>query len=104
MTYFDDEQSWHEAQNEYMERYAPPATMSDAHAEWHRNSGNPMGTPGCPQDACHLPDEPEGWSEYDEAAEEAKFGAAYSPVEMGYYDDDPNPYHGDMGYDDGIPF
>jgi len=29
------------------------ATMSDAHAEWHRNSGVPMGLPGCPQDACH---------------------------------------------------
>lgn len=33
------------------------ATMSDAHREWHRNTGVPMGTPGCPQDACHLPDE-----------------------------------------------
>lgn len=32
------------------------ATMADAHAEWHRNTGVPMGTPGCPQDACH-PDE-----------------------------------------------
>jgi len=32
------------------------ATMSDAHAEWHRNAGVPMGQPGCPQDACHLPD------------------------------------------------
>lgn len=30
-----------------------PATMSEAHAEWHRNSGVPMGQPGCPQDACH---------------------------------------------------
>jgi hypothetical protein len=29
------------------------ATMSDAHREWHLNSGVPMGTPGCPQDACH---------------------------------------------------
>lgn len=33
------------------------ATMADAHREWHRNAGVPMGTPGCPQDACHLPDE-----------------------------------------------
>ena len=29
------------------------ATMSDAHREWHRNTGIPMGLPGCPQDACH---------------------------------------------------
>lgn len=35
------------------------ATMADAHREWHRNAGVPMGTPGCPQDACHLPDEEE---------------------------------------------
>jgi hypothetical protein len=28
------------------------ATMSDAHSEWHRNAGVPMGQPGCPQDAC----------------------------------------------------
>jgi len=33
------------------------ATMADAHREWHRNTGSPMGTPGCPQDACHLPDD-----------------------------------------------
>lgn len=32
------------------------ATESEAHAEWHRNAGVPMGTPGCPQDACHPPD------------------------------------------------
>lgn len=31
----------------------PLATMGDAHREWHRNTGVPMGTPGCPQDACH---------------------------------------------------
>lgn len=36
-----------------------PATMGEAHAEWHRNAGVPMGTPGCPQDACH-PTEVEG--------------------------------------------
>lgn len=29
------------------------ATMADAHAEWHRNTGIPMGLPGCPPDACH---------------------------------------------------
>lgn len=32
-------------------------TQSEAHAEWHRNAGVPMGTPGCPQDACHQPDD-----------------------------------------------
>jgi hypothetical protein len=39
--------------------YAPLATEADAHAEWHRNTGVPMGTPGCPQDACHPDDEAE---------------------------------------------
>lgn len=34
------------------------ATPTEAHYEWHSNSGIPMGTPGCPQDACHR--------EYDE--------------------------------------
>lgn len=36
------------------ERYGDdrPATESEAHAEWHRNAGVPMGQPGCPQDAC----------------------------------------------------
>lgn len=31
---------------------------SEAHRDWHTATGIPMGTPGCPQDACHLP-EPE---------------------------------------------
>lgn len=39
------------------------ATMSDAHREWHLNAGVPMGQPGCPQDACHLPDD-----DFDEIA------------------------------------
>lgn len=38
--------------------WAPLATMSDAHREWHLNAGVPMGTPGCPQDACHPVEEP----------------------------------------------
>ena len=39
------------------------ATMGEAHAEWHLNAGVPMGQPGCPQDACHLPDpDPEFWA------------------------------------------
>lgn len=36
----------------YDSDYSPMATMSDAHSEWHRNAGVPMGRPGCPQDAC----------------------------------------------------
>lgn len=44
------------------------ATMSQAHAEWHRNTGVPMGTPGCPQDACHLPDE----GPYDEVTHQVQ--------------------------------
>ena len=39
------------------EDYTPLATMGDAHREWHLNAGVPMGTPGCPQDACHPPDD-----------------------------------------------
>lgn len=50
---FDADMFEAEAQREYEDRYAPLATMSDAHSEWHRNAGVPMGTPGCPQDACH---------------------------------------------------
>lgn len=47
--------------DDFDDRYSQTATESEAHAEWHRNTGIPMGTPGCPQDACHGPDE------YDEA-------------------------------------
>jgi hypothetical protein len=36
------------------------ATPSEAHAEWHLNAGVPMGTPGCPQDACHPVDDDYG--------------------------------------------
>lgn len=34
------------------ERFSVLATPSDAHREWHRNTGIPVGLPGCPQDAC----------------------------------------------------
>jgi hypothetical protein len=37
--------------------YTRQATEAEAHAEWHLNSGVPMGTPGCPQDACHADDD-----------------------------------------------
>lgn len=39
------------AEWEYEHRDAPPATESEAHLEWHRNSGVPVGEP-CPWDAC----------------------------------------------------
>ena len=54
--------------DEWENQMTPLATLSDAHSEWHRNSGNPMGTPGCPMDACHPP-EPDicdSCEEYDE--------------------------------------
>jgi len=44
----------------------PMATEADAHREWHRNTGVPMGTPGCPQDACFGPDEWDGPDDYDD--------------------------------------
>jgi hypothetical protein len=57
------------------------ATMAEAHAEWHRNTGVPMGTPGCPQDACHADEyEDEDDSDEDEAI------LAYSPSR--FADDD----------------
>lgn len=51
-------QEIYEAERERAQAYAPLATPSDAHREWHTNSGVPMGMPGCPQDACHVPDFP----------------------------------------------
>jgi hypothetical protein len=42
--------NWREMEDE---RHAVLATPGDAHREWHWNTGIPMGTPGCPQDACH---------------------------------------------------
>jgi hypothetical protein len=56
------------------EELRPPATMDDAHREWHRNTGTPMGTPGCPQDACHGDD---GDDEYPE--DFRPFPAAVAP-------------------------
>jgi hypothetical protein len=54
--------------------YGPMATMSDAHSEWHRNTGVPMGQPGCPQDACHPPDD------YDEIEAEQALWAEQAPA------------------------
>lgn len=51
--YAEQDAALAEMQWEFENRYAPCATPGDAHAEWHRNAGVPMGTPGCPQDACH---------------------------------------------------
>ena len=58
-----------EMMDEYQNRYAPAATMGEAHAEWHRNTGVPMGQPGCPMDACHPVDD--GY-QYEEPEPEAK--------------------------------
>lgn len=56
--------------------YGPLATMSDAHSEWHRNAGVPMGQPGCPQDACD-PYDYEGEAEWA-AAEDARVRAEWA--------------------------
>ena len=93
MSIYDDEQAWHEAQMEYMERYVPMATEAEAHAEWHRNAMVPMGTPGCPQDACHPIEEPD---ESYWAAVESDYRAE---MDSDWWSGEPGP-----GFDDGIPF
>jgi hypothetical protein len=40
----------------------PTATPGEAHAEWHRNAGVPMGTPGCPQDGCYDTEAEDAWN------------------------------------------
>lgn len=59
------EDSWLEMA--YEDRYEPEfdhvATPGEAHAEWHRNAGVPMGQPGCPQDACHPAYDPDEYFE-----------------------------------------
>lgn len=63
------------------DRHSRPATESEAHQEWHLNAGIPVGTPGCPWDACHSdvhedwePDEEIYWvHETFEPAEEVPF-------------------------------
>ena len=47
--------------NDEIDGWGQQATESEAHAEWHRNTGVPMGTPGCPQDACHGEDSYDGY-------------------------------------------
>jgi hypothetical protein len=78
----------------------PMATMADAHREWHLNTGVPMGQPGCPQDACHPPDD------YDEVVEDFDRGgrlytdadrfillrAAADSPEFTTIDEDDEPY------------
>ena len=65
-----------------------PATEAEAHVEWHLNSGVPIGTPGCPYDACHA-DEHE---EYEEE-ETPLLGLPPVPEWVG----EPAPYPG-TGY------
>jgi hypothetical protein len=42
------------------EKFGQVANQAEAHVEWHRNAGIPMGTPGCPWDACDIDDENDG--------------------------------------------
>lgn len=94
MTYFD-----------YADEYAPMATMSDAHREWHLNAGVPMGQPGCPQDACHLPDdydEPDEWNDDDGLTDVEADAMTLSSA--GWGTDEDYGYFGgeDAGYEEGL--
>lgn len=108
MSYFDDPANDATAwETEMQDRWAPMATMSDAHREWHLNSGVPMGQPGCPQDACHPPepDRCSGCGEYDDGANSCScpppdFDITKVPH---LWDYDPQPFPSSI-YDDGIPF
>lgn len=97
MSYFDDPANDATAyETEMQERYAPMATMSDAHREWHLNSGVPMGQPGCPQDACHpVDDEDYDMSQIDHLWK-------YDD-EQSWHEAQPE-YRAIYGFDDGIPF
>jgi hypothetical protein len=53
---YDADTSLVDSHRERQNAFAPLATMADAHREWHRNAGVPIGQPGCPQDACHVDD------------------------------------------------
>lgn len=89
--YGDPDEEYALMEWEYEHRYDPPATESEAHAEWHANSGVPMGTPGCPWDACHV-DLPADW----EPEEDALW--AHETME-------PLPEEWTIGYDeDDLPF
>lgn len=77
--------------DDYDDRFSRVATEAEAHVEWHLNAGVPMGTPGCPQDACHgdygpdyEPDEAEP-PVWDEAAARVP---KYVPAPESYDDDD----------------
>jgi hypothetical protein len=59
------------------------ATPGDAHREWHLNSGIPMGTPGCPQDACHPV-----YDDYDEP--EKQYTVDDCTAEFGEHNHDPD--------------
>lgn len=58
---YDADTSLMDSYRERQDAFAPLATMADAHREWHANAGVPVGTPGCPQDACHVDD----YDDYD---------------------------------------
>lgn len=62
------------------ERYEHTATESEAHAEWHRNAGVPMGQPGCPQDACHGDEFYDDYNNDDDAT-----AAPYEPPPTSFF-------------------
>jgi hypothetical protein len=68
-----EEDAWMWATAE-QDDYGPMATEADAHAEWHRNTGIPMGQPGCPQDACHPVDDYDDECEGHESLDGAHMG------------------------------
>jgi len=53
-----------------------PASEAEAHVEWHINAGVPMGTPGCPWDACHA-------EEHDEPVKHDSWEAGMTDEERG---------------------
>ena len=80
--YYGD-QMWDDRLDMPDDRHTQYATEAEAHVEWHLNSGVPMGTPGCPQDACHdepddYDDEPPYGSFPEESGAEDLRGAPYS--------------------------
>jgi hypothetical protein len=75
---------------------APPATPSEAHAEWHRNAGVPMGQPGCPQDACH----PDPYAEWDPRAEDTEADPEdYAELDALLADEAADPWLDPDGFD-----
>lgn len=84
MTFFGSEEDFWD---DYHDRTSGPATMDGAHREWHRNAGVPMGTPGCPQDACHDDHD----DDHDEWASEPGDPVPAPPIAAAPLGPDPEP-------------